>query len=183
MSLTMEERFMKKVLVTPDCWIWIGSKYYYSKSPQLYGHIQYEGRVQPAHRVAHLLWIGPIPYKYDVDHLCRHTLCVNPKHLEAVPHRVNVIERGQGPFANRAKQTHCIRGHEFTPENTYIHKSRGVRVCKTCHRERNRAIGRANETPDQRTHRLAYHKALRETPEHKAKFNAYRRERRRKNKP
>lgn len=30
-------------------------------------------------------------------------------------------------------KTHCIRGHEYTPENTYI--SRGFRSCKTCKRE------------------------------------------------
>lgn len=32
---------------------------------------------------------------------------------------------------------HCERGHEFTPENTYIRKV-GKRECRTCTRERSR---------------------------------------------
>lgn len=31
-------------------------------------------------------------------------------------------------------QTHCINGHEFTPENTYL-RARGGRGCRACHRE------------------------------------------------
>jgi hypothetical protein len=34
--------------------------------------------------------------------------------------------------------THCARGHEFTPENTYLHP-RGVRMCRTCKRRKARA--------------------------------------------
>ena len=32
------------------------------------------------------------------------------------------------------KKTHCIRGHEFTPENTYT-DVRGARICRACKRE------------------------------------------------
>lgn len=32
-----------------------------------------------------------------------------------------------------ASRTHCKRGHEFTPENTYLTKA-GHRVCRECHR-------------------------------------------------
>jgi hypothetical protein len=31
-----------------------------------------------------------------------------------------------------APQTHCKHGHEFTPENTGIHKGRGTRFCRAC---------------------------------------------------
>lgn len=31
-------------------------------------------------------------------------------------------------------KTHCLRGHEFTPDNTYISKA-GKRSCRTCGRE------------------------------------------------
>ena len=30
------------------------------------------------------------------------------------------------------KKTHCIHGHEFTPENTYIEPRTGKRQCKEC---------------------------------------------------
>jgi hypothetical protein len=32
--------------------------------------------------------------------------------------------------ANKGK-THCVHGHEYTAENTYIN-NKGCRVCKTC---------------------------------------------------
>jgi hypothetical protein len=34
---------------------------------------------------------------------------------------------------NHANKTHCLRRHEFTPENTYIGKN-GGRICKKCRR-------------------------------------------------
>lgn len=41
-------------------------------------------------------------------------------------------------MVNRRKRTHCVRGHEFTPENTRIY--RDERYCRTCSRERMRDI-------------------------------------------
>jgi hypothetical protein len=38
------------------------------------------------------------------------------------------------PRNANSEKTHCIRGHEFTPENTYINK--GARYCRECHRVR-----------------------------------------------
>lgn len=37
----------------------------------------------------------------------------------------------------KAKQTHCINGHEFTPENTII-KSNGCRQCRECRKAHDR---------------------------------------------
>jgi hypothetical protein len=37
-------------------------------------------------------------------------------------------------------KSHCKRGHEFTPENTYIPPGGGKR-CRTCHREKARISG------------------------------------------
>lgn len=37
----------------------------------------------------------------------------------------------------KASQTHCIHGHEFTPENTII-KGNGNRQCRQCSRDRDR---------------------------------------------
>lgn len=33
-------------------------------------------------------------------------------------------------------RTHCPRGHEYTPENTYIQPSTGSRICRTCASDR-----------------------------------------------
>ena len=50
--------------------------------------------------------------------------------------------------ARAAAITHCPRGHEYTPENTYRNK-RGKRICRACNRERVISVY-ANETPEQR---------------------------------
>lgn len=41
----------------------------------------------------------------------------------------NYIARPKRPLP-----THCKRGHEYTPKNTYV-RSDGARVCQACRRE------------------------------------------------
>ena len=95
-----------------------------------YGNLRINGKTLKVHRYAWMLLRGPIPNDYPLDHLCRIKNCVNPDHLEPVPQRVNVV-RGIGPTAINARKTHCVNGHEFTPENTY-RRSDGDRECQTC---------------------------------------------------
>lgn len=112
------------------CMNWIGST-----TKQGYG--KFKARrdlpgVSLAHRAAFLLWNGPIPDGFDVDHRCNNRRCINPQHLWAVTHRENV---SYAPVVKRPRITHCKRGHEYTPENTYWlpHKSRpSSRVCRIC---------------------------------------------------
>ena len=113
------------------CWLWTGRL-----NGAGYGRIRYQGSCQRAHRVSYQMHVGLIPNGLTLDHLCRNTACVNPAHLEAVPHRINVL-RGIAPVAINARKTHCVNGHEFTPENTWKRNSwsRG-RVCRTCARLR-----------------------------------------------
>ena len=85
-----------------------------------------------AHRVAWSKVHGPIPTGMQIDHLCRNRLCVNIDHLEAVSHAENIL-RGSGFSARNARKTHCVRGHEFTPENTMVRPS-GARTCRACYR-------------------------------------------------
>lgn len=94
-------------------------------------------RLEFTHRIAHELFIGPIPKAWEVDHLCRNIICCNPEHLEAVTPRENKI-RGTG-FASHARDTHCINGHRFTAETTVIRaRPEGGRECKVCRRSRTR---------------------------------------------
>lgn len=83
-----------------------------------------------AHRWIYERLVGPIPTGHDLDHFhCEVTLCVNPWHVRPATPRENVL-RADSITAAQLAQTHCKRGHEFTPENTRIY--RGMRVCRRC---------------------------------------------------
>jgi transposase len=71
------------------CWNWL-----LFKNPKGYGLDSRNGTQQYAHIVAYENVHGPVPEGLEVDHLCRNTSCVNPAHLEAVTHAVN-IRRGK----------------------------------------------------------------------------------------
>jgi hypothetical protein len=93
----------------------------------------FEGKEVRAHRFAYETLVGPIPEGLDLDHLCRNPPCVNPDHLEPVPHVVNVL-RGAVPKIWAAK-TRCPKGHPYDEVNTYRSPSRpDSRKCKTCAR-------------------------------------------------
>lgn len=133
MHTTWADRFLVKVTKTDGCWVWTGSV----KSSG-YGQFRVGDRVRSAHRVAYELEHGDIPADLVLDHLCRNRRCVRPSHLEAVTQRTNVL-RGVGFAACKARQTHCIHGHEFDPANTYVAPN-GTRRCRRCRAEaQNRA--------------------------------------------
>jgi len=133
----VKDRFMQHVSPEPNsgCWLWTGVI-----GPKGYGHgFIGKGRTRSAHRAAYELFVGPIPDGVEIDHKCRVRSCVNPKHFDLVPHRVNV-QRGiavgeagrDASHKRQAERTHCKNGHEFTEQNTRIWK--GARICRTCKR-------------------------------------------------
>lgn len=117
------------------CIIWPGSK-----NDQGYGLTRLCGKVRLSHRVAWELFNGPIPKGLFVLHKCDNPPCVNPKHLEIGDHKKNMgdcLGRGRHYFAS---QTHCVKGHPFSKDNTLLILQRGFRerVCLQCNRERAR---------------------------------------------
>lgn len=112
------------------CWLW--TKHINASG---YGVFSKRGRLELAHRTAYGLVVGDVPPGLQLDHLCRVRHCVNPDHLEPVTNAENV-KRGVSPFAEKARQTHCKRGHVFDESNTYRSPDRPhTRRCRTCVRD------------------------------------------------
>lgn len=130
--LTMMQRFCAKVAVTDSCWQWVGGG-----DGMGYGYFWNGKRCVRAHRFSYETFVGPIAVGLQIDHLCRNRLCVNPEHLEPVTQKVNLL-RGESQPARNAVKTHCVHGHEFTPENTYHKPGESWRNCRTCTRLANR---------------------------------------------
>lgn len=58
-----------------------------------------------AHRISFEVFNGPIPPEHEIDHTCVNSLCIEPTHLEAVTHAINVERRDQ-----RAMDANIARG-------------------------------------------------------------------------
>lgn len=88
--LSRRERIMSKVEQGPSCWLWTGAK-----TARGYGQVTVNAsRTMRAHRALWMLHHGKtIPDGMTLDHNCRNTRCVNPKHLEPVTFAEN-IRRG-----------------------------------------------------------------------------------------
>lgn len=134
-SATRAERFWAKVDTSGDCWIWLGAL-----NDQGYGVVIRGGKWIGAHRESWEIAGRRLDPALTLDHTChnvdlscaggptcRHRRCVNPAHLEQVTRAVNTA-RG------RSSKTHCLRGHEFTAQNTYVQPKTGGRFCRQCGR-------------------------------------------------
>lgn len=135
-NITAEERFWQKVdrRGGSDCWPWLGNRVK-THCGMEYGLFRHGSLVTCAHRFAYRFLVGPIPEGLDLDHLCRNTLCVNPKHLEPVTKAENNY-RGNSWSGRNTRKTHCPQGHPYDEANTYLW--RGHRICRACSRERAR---------------------------------------------
>lgn len=126
-------RFLAKLAAPNErgCRLWIGAR-----TGKGYGVIRFKGRNLLAHRVAYLLFIGPLTSAMHLHHKCEAPACAELGHLAKTTMKEHIL-LGQAPAALNRRKTHCKAGHLFSPENTVIRK--GGRQCRICERERGKA--------------------------------------------
>lgn len=128
-------RLMSFVGDPSQCWILPSQN-----NTMRYATVRINGRATTAHRAMYEILVGPIPDGLQLDHLCRNRSCFNPKHLEPVTCRENLL-RGNTHAATNAKKTHCIRGHAYDATNTIL-LATGGRACRECGRIRAKEYAR-----------------------------------------
>lgn len=137
---TLKERILEKITIDKGgCWIWKGSKL--KKDSGSYGQLRIgtrkDNHLFRAHRISYEQFVGFLSKELEIDHLCKNTLCVNPKHLEPVTHLVNMQR------AKHSLKTECKHGHTYTTKNLYLNP-KGSRECRVCRKKRHDTAGGLN---------------------------------------
>lgn len=146
------DRFWEKVDQSGECWIWMGAR-----TSRGYGVLQVAKHPVYVHRLALELDGRPLKEGQMACHTCDNPPCVRASHLfvgDAVINAADMAAKGRayrGPKPqeqiakmiegrkrweaehpyDEASYTHCVHGHEYTPDNTYRNKD-GSRHCRTC---------------------------------------------------
>lgn len=129
-------RIRRRIEVDPDgCWLWAGPL-----TPQGYGRVNVGNQFPPAHRGVWLLVVGPLAADMELHHECGQRACVRPSHMRPL----NAADHHRAHMESRET---CRAGHPFTPENTYL-RTNGVRQCRACKADRQRARYARNPSAD-----------------------------------
>jgi len=123
------------------CWVWLGKL-----SDRGYGLVRIShGGEKKAHILMWEMWKGAVRERHELHHKCENRQCCNPEHLVMVTRREHMTLH-PGWDGWHAVKERCGRGHEFTPENTYVRKN-GARMCRECMKLRVANWRRKNRPP------------------------------------
>ena len=107
-----------------------------------YPTVWWEGRSQPATRLALKAKGVDLADADKACHRCDVTICVNPDHLFAGTQADNVHDaQEKGRFTGRPKVDTCKHGHPKSGTNLYVNPKSGQSVCRICRRQ----WGRTND--------------------------------------
>lgn len=82
-----------------DCLVFVGQR-----DRKGYGRVQFDGRLQPSHRVTWEIMNGPIPDGLVVRHECDNAPCCNPDHLRlgtVADNAADMLKRGRQATGER----------------------------------------------------------------------------------
>lgn len=102
--------------------------------------------IQRVHLVHHLVLVAfdrPCPDGLEGCHGDGNPANNRRENLRWDTHEANMQDMIRHGTAHWQGQTHCVNGHEYTPENTKLNK-KGARVCVTCASARSRAFYEAH---------------------------------------
>lgn len=132
-KLNLSEWIARHIERIPEsgCWIFMGCL-----TNRGYGVAQGEDtKKTTAHRYSYRKHIGEIPDGLFVCHRCDVKCCVNPAHLFLGTNQDNIDDYMRKGRNKKSNQTECIKGHTFSPDNTYINVKYGSkRQCRECKR-------------------------------------------------
>ena len=136
-GLTLEERFWKRVVKSPKCWLWNGYR-----DPKGYGRLMIDGNPVLASRLSWHLHYGDIPCNKDGDaayvlHKCDNPSCVNPNHLYLGDSQDNMDDMWS---RGRAKPGHLAGEKHGMAKLTEI-QVREIRATRGSHTEIARKFG------------------------------------------
>ena len=127
----LRQKLLSCIIKRGTCWEWGGSKISTG-----YGNLTFRRNGYLVHRVAYVLFNGPLFAHECVLHHCDNPPCFNPSHLFKGTIRDNLLDARDKGLLNNPRLTHCKKyGHPFVGKNVstnYDANGKFHRRCRTC---------------------------------------------------